>query len=116
MRMRKQLVGRIAGGALVVAASFVLSLWAMETFWPRTVTIAPPVLANTPPLPAVARSSTVVAPVAVAYTAIRDSLERYFPVRAPWERDEVSAAPAAETSAASSLSWYDSRRNLSSAS
>lgn len=41
-------------------------------------------------------------PEEVRIRAIRDSLERYFPVRAPWERDEVSAAPAAETSAASS--------------
>ncbi|AZC14374.1 stealth conserved region 3 domain-containing protein [Microbacterium sp. ABRD28] len=41
-------------------------------------------------------------PEEVRIRAIRDSLERYFPVRAPWERDEISAAPATGTSAANS--------------
>lgn len=43
-------------------------------------------------------------PEEVRIRAIRDSLERYFPVRAPWERaEEVSAAPEAEPSAANSV-------------
>ncbi|NYF17435.1 hypothetical protein HDC37_002263 [Microbacterium sp. AK009] len=41
-------------------------------------------------------------PEEVRIRAIRDSLERYFPVRAPWERDEISEAPAVGTSAATS--------------
>ncbi|WJL96037.1 stealth family protein [Microbacterium sp. ET2] len=41
-------------------------------------------------------------PEEVRIRAIRDSLERYFPVRAPWERDEISEAPATGTSAANS--------------
>jgi hypothetical protein len=43
-------------------------------------------------------------PEEVRIRAIRDSLERYFPVRAPWEQpEEVTSAPEAESSAVSSI-------------
>lgn len=39
-------------------------------------------------------------PEELRVTLLRDTLERMFPVRAPWEQDAVSAVPAADESAA----------------
>ena len=61
--------------AAVVAVSFVVSLKVMDWMAPRGTT-APPVLAELPPLPAAPRSSVVMAPVAIALSAIRDAADR----------------------------------------
>jgi hypothetical protein len=68
----------IAVAILVIVASFFISLKAMDWLSPRATNSAPPV-AQLPPLPKVARSSIVVAPVAIALSAIRDSAERSAP-------------------------------------
>lgn len=62
----------------VVAASFFVSLKAMDFLSPRATNSAPPV-AQLPPLPPVAKSSIVVAPVAIALSAIREQAERAAP-------------------------------------
>jgi hypothetical protein len=62
----------------VLAVSFYVSLKAMDWLSPRGTSGAP-VLAKLPPLPPVARSSSVVAQVAVAITAIRDAADRGAP-------------------------------------
>jgi hypothetical protein len=62
----------------VVAGSFVVSLKAMDWLSPRDTTPAPAV-AQLPPLPPVSRSSIVVAPVAIALSAIRESAEKGAP-------------------------------------
>lgn len=62
----------------VVAASFFVSLKAMDWLSPRATNSAPPV-AQLPPLPPVAKSSIVVAPVAIALSAIREQAERAAP-------------------------------------
>ena len=87
MHARKGLIRNILGGTLVVVASFFVSLWAMNTFWPRSVAIRRPALVEPPPLPAVSRVSTVVAPVAIALSAIRDSMEQAAPHNLTGKRD-----------------------------
>ncbi|MBR0846179.1 DUF4403 family protein [Bradyrhizobium diazoefficiens] len=62
----------------VLAASFFVSLKAMDWLSPRATNSAPPV-AQLPPLPPAAKSSIVVAPVAIALSAIRDQAEKAAP-------------------------------------
>ncbi|MBW7967427.1 DUF4403 family protein [Bradyrhizobium sp. BR 10261] len=62
----------------VLAASFFISLKAMDWVSPRAVNSAPPI-AQLPPLPPAAKSSIVVAPVAIALSAIRDQAEKASP-------------------------------------
>jgi hypothetical protein len=62
----------------VVVVSFFVSLKTMDWLSPRG-TVAVPVLVEFPPLPPAPRSSSIVAPVAIALTAIRDAAERGAP-------------------------------------
>jgi hypothetical protein len=62
----------------VVAVSFFLSLTAMDWLSPRGK-VAAPVLVELPPLPPAPRSSSIVAPVAIALSAIRDAADRGAP-------------------------------------
>jgi hypothetical protein len=61
----------------VIAVAFFISLKAMDWLSPRGVTA--PVLVELPPLPQVARTSTIIAPVAIALNAIRDAADRGTP-------------------------------------
>src|SRR5476651_2138610 len=65
-------------GIAVVAVSFAVSLKAMNWLAPRGAGPAP-VLVELPPLPPAPRSSFVMAPVAIALTAIRDAADRAAP-------------------------------------
>ncbi|MBR1266589.1 DUF4403 family protein [Bradyrhizobium sp. AUGA SZCCT0222] len=65
-------------GAAVIAVSFLISLKAMDWLAPSG-TVKPPVLVELPPLAPAPRSSTVMAPIAVALTAIRDAADRGSP-------------------------------------
>src|SRR4051795_3102533 len=62
--------------AAVIAASFAIALKAMDWLSPRDNA---PVLAQLPPLPAVPRTSTIVAPIVITLEAIRDAAERATP-------------------------------------
>ena len=62
----------------VVAISFVVSLKVMDFVAPRA-TNRPPALAELPPLPPAPRASTVMAPIAIALSAIRDAADRGAP-------------------------------------
>jgi hypothetical protein len=62
----------------VVAVSFFLSLQAMDWLSPRGK-VAAPVLVELPPLPPAPRSSSIIAPVAIALSAIRDAADRGAP-------------------------------------
>ena len=62
----------------VVIVSFVASLKVMDFVAPRA-TNRPPALAELPPLPPAPRASTVMAPIAVALSAIRDAADRGAP-------------------------------------
>jgi hypothetical protein len=65
-------------GAAVIAASFLVSLKAMDWLAPRAAVQAP-TLVELPPLPPSPRSSVVLAPIAVALSAIRDAADRGAP-------------------------------------
>jgi hypothetical protein len=62
----------------VVAVSFFVSLKAMDWLSPRGSGPAP-VLVELPPLPSAPRISSIIAPVAIALTAIRDAADRGAP-------------------------------------
>ena len=62
----------------IVAVSFVVSLKVMDFVAPRGAG-RPPALAELPPLPAASRSSTVMAPIAIALSAIREAADRGAP-------------------------------------
>jgi Domain of unknown function (DUF4403) len=64
--------------AAVIAASFFVSLKAMDWLWPRD-TVKAPVLVELPPLPPAPRISSIIAPVSIALTAIRDAADRGAP-------------------------------------
>jgi Domain of unknown function (DUF4403) len=65
-------------GIAVVAVSFYISLKTMDWLAPRGAGGAP-VLAELPPLPPAARSSVILAPVAISLAAIRDAADRGAP-------------------------------------
>ena len=65
-------------GIAVIAVSFLISLKAMDWIAPSGRTPAP-VLVELPPLPPVSKRSFVLAPVAIALSAIRDAADRAAP-------------------------------------
>ncbi|WP_441241030.1 DUF4403 family protein [Tardiphaga sp. 768_D3_N2_1] len=74
MRLKPILIG-----AVLVAVFFMVALKVMDYVAPRGTGSAP-VLVELPPLPASpARSSSIVAPIAIALTAIRDAADRGAP-------------------------------------
>ena len=77
MRLPMHLKTTLSGVA-VVAVSFLIGLKAMDGLAPRG-TVKPPVLAELPPLAPAPRSSIVMAPIAVALSAIRDAADRGSP-------------------------------------
>src|SRR5437660_6490316 len=77
MRLRANLKTILVAIA-VIAVSFFVSLKAMDWLSPRG-RVAAPVLAQLPPLPPAPRSSSIVAPVAIALSAIRDAADRSAP-------------------------------------
>src|ERR1700686_899194 len=62
----------------VVGVSFFVSLKAMDWLSPRGV-IAAPALVQLPPLPPASRNSVILAPVAIALSAIREAADRSAP-------------------------------------
>src|SRR5438552_6758634 len=77
MRLRANLKTLLLAIA-VIAVSFFVSLKAMDWLSPRG-RVAAPVLAQLPPLPPAPRSSSIVAPVAIALSASRDAADRSAP-------------------------------------
>jgi hypothetical protein len=65
-------------GIAVIAVSFLISLKAMDWLAPRG-SVPAPVLVELPPLSPVSKRSFVLAPVAIALTAIRDAADRAAP-------------------------------------
>src|ERR1051325_8463007 len=77
---------RIIVGALVVVVAFVVALSLTFWLWPAAPTTRPPV-AEMPPLQPATRTSTVIAPAAIALSAIRDVLEAKAPRDLSGKRD-----------------------------
>lgn len=77
---------RILLGGVAVAVAFVAALFAMNWLWPSAPAGRPP-LADSPPLKPATRTSVVIAPTAIALSAIRDSLETQAPRDLSGKRD-----------------------------
>ena len=92
----------------VIAVSFFVSLKAMDWLAPRG-TDGAPVLVELPPLPAAPRSSVVLAPVAIALTAIRDAADRGAPHNFAGKAD----SPASQILRNADISWTASRGPIS---
>jgi Domain of unknown function (DUF4403) len=88
----------------VVAVSFFASLKAMDWISPRAAASAP-VLAALPPLVPAPRSSVVVAPVAIALSAIREAAERATPRNFAGKSDN----PVSQALQNADIGWTASR-------
>jgi hypothetical protein len=88
----------------VIVVSFFVSLKAMDWLSPRAA-IAPPPLTQLPPLPPAARNSSIIAPVSVALSAIRDAADRTAP------RDFAGKAdnPVSQVLQNADIGWTASR-------
>jgi hypothetical protein len=76
---RSRLFRMLIGALVVLVAAFYGALWALDRFLPETPPPSFAKLPAPPPLPPTSRASQVVAPVAVALTAIRDRLDATTP-------------------------------------
>src|SRR5512134_1217247 len=92
----------------VVVASFVASLKVMDFVAPRA-TNRPPPLAQLPPLPPAPRASTVMAPIAVALSAIRDAADRAAPRNFAGKADN----PVSQILQNADIGWTASRGPIS---
>jgi hypothetical protein len=88
----------------VVAVSFVVSLKVMDWVAPRGK-VAPPVLVELPPLPPAPRISSIIAPVAISITAIRDAADRGAPRTFAGKADN----PATQLLQNADIGWTASR-------
>jgi hypothetical protein len=106
--MHPKTIGLVLSGLLVVGASFLVSLKAMDWLSPRGA-VQKPQLAQLPPLPTAPRSSTVVAQVAVALSAIRDAAERGAPKTFGGKADN----PVSQILQNADIGWTASRGPIS---
>ncbi len=95
-------------GITVVAVSFFVSLKTMDWLSPRS-TVAAPVLVELPPLPSAPRSSSIIVPVAISLTAIRDAADRAAPRSFAGKADN----PAAQVLQNADIGWTASRGPIS---
>src|ERR1043165_5020113 len=94
--------------AAVVAAAFFISLKAMDWLFPRGNA---PVLAELPPLPAVPRISTILAPVAIPLSAIGNAADR----STPRNFTGTAANPVEQLLQNADINWTASRGPISAA-
>jgi hypothetical protein len=99
---------RILLGGLIVVALVVGAALAAMTFLPPSAPERRPALAENPPLKPVTRTSVVVAPAAIALTAIRDALEAQAPRDLSGKRDN----PLGQLLQNAELGWTMSRGAL----
>lgn len=102
--MRKIVISVALAAALVTGSLFVA-----HNFWPGAETGRAPTLAPVPPLEPVTRSSTIIAPVAIAHSAIRTALE----AQAPGKFEGKQEKPITDILNNSSISWTVERGPLS---
>jgi hypothetical protein len=88
----------------VIVVSFFVSLKAMDWLSPRAV-VAAPALTQLPPLPPAERSSSIVAPVAIALSAIRDAADRTAPRNFAGKADN----PVSQVLQNADIGWTASR-------
>jgi len=95
-------------GVAVVAVSFFISLKAMDWLSPRS-TVPAPVLVELPPLPPAPRSSSIVAPIVITLTALRDAADRGAPRTFAGKADN----PVAQILQNADIGWTASRGPIS---
>src|SRR5216683_1326260 len=95
-------------GVAVVAVSFFVSLKVMDWLSPRA-TVPAPALVELPPLPAAPRSSSIVAPIVIALTAIRDAADRGAPRTFAGKADN----PVSQILQNADIGWTASRGPIS---
>jgi hypothetical protein len=100
---------KIVAIALLLAVFFFGALFVMNSLWPTTAPSRRPALAAVPPLETVTRSSVIVAPVAVAQSAIRDALEAQAPRNLAGKKDN----PLSQLLSNADIGWTVSRGPLS---
>jgi hypothetical protein len=98
---------RIALGALAVILAVVVALVAVLFLWPAGPETRP-ALADSPPLQPVTRTSVVIAPAAIALTAIRDAMEAQAPRDLSGKRDN----PLGQLLTNAELGWTINRGPL----
>ena len=106
-RGERHLIRKVVAVAAIVAVSFAATLWALDILWPRGAR-APIVVAETPPLPTVSRTSLVIAPTSIALSAIRDVMDRAAPANLTGKRDN----PLSELLGKAEIGWSVSRGPL----
>ena len=99
---------RILLGGLIVVALVVGAALAVMTFLPPSAPERRPALADIPPLKPVTRTSVVIAPAAIALTAIRDALE----AQAPRDLSGKRENPLGQLLQNAELGWTMSRGAL----
>jgi hypothetical protein len=94
-------------GLAIIATSFFASLEVMDYFWPRA--IERPALALLPPLPQVARTSEIMAPIKISLATIGTALDR----SAPRDLDGKAPNPAAQILQNADINWTVQRGAIS---
>jgi hypothetical protein len=92
----------------VIVVSFFVSLKAMDWLSPRGV-VAPPALVQLPPLPPASRNSVILAPVAIALSAIREAADRSAPRNFAGKADN----PVSQVLQNADIGWTASRGPVS---
>ena len=100
---------RIVTMLVLLVLFFAGALFVMDWLWPDTASSRRPALTAVPPLEEVTRSSMVVAPVAIAETAIRDALETQAPRNLTGRKDN----PLSQLLSNADLGWTVTRSPLS---
>jgi hypothetical protein len=103
MRLRTVLIS-----ALVLVVSFGGATLALQWLTPGSMADKRPVVAAPPPLPPMTRTSVIVAPTAIAFTAIRDALEREAPRNFTGKRDN----PVSQLLQNGEIGWTATRAPL----
>jgi hypothetical protein len=101
-------IRHIVLGLLVVGVSFVGATLLMNFLWPSSATHGRPALVAVPPLQPLSRTSTVVAPAAIAISAIRESMEAQAPRHLAGKRDN----PISPVLANADITWTIARGPL----
>ncbi len=100
---------RIIVGAVIVIVCFVATLWAIDSFSPGgKIDDKRPALAALPPLQPVTKTSSIIAPVAIANTAIRDALDAAAPRNLTGKRDN----PLSDLLGKADIGWTMTRGPL----
>src|SRR5262245_21056785 len=90
---------------LILGVSFAGASVGMQWLWPSQPADRRPALAEVPPLPPITRTSVIIAPTAIALSAIRDAMERDAPQNFSGKREN----PVSQLLSNAEISWTATR-------